>query len=126
MSGEALKTIQGNQTAPLVNVVNSSGESITKMLRYAALWADIAEPNAVKYIPSEEFSKMNLSAGDILAWMDKKLQNPDIPVKMAELRRRMVESGIGDETLKSFDDFMEEVKAENEALGIAAPGGMMM
>lgn len=126
MSGEALKTIQGNQTAPLVNVVNSSGESITKMLRYAALWADIAEPNAIKYIPSEEFSKMNLSAGDILAWMDKKLQNPDIPVKMAELRRRMVESGIGDETLKSFDDFMEEVKAENEALGIAAPGGMML
>jgi hypothetical protein len=96
------------------------------MLRYAALWADISEPNAIKYIPSEEFSKMNLSAGDILAWMDKKLQNPDIPVKMAELRRRMVESGIGDETLKSFDDFMEEVKAENEALGIAAPGGMMM
>jgi hypothetical protein len=69
---------------------------------------------------------MNLSAGDILAWMDKKLQNPDIPIKMAELRRRMVESGIGDETLKSFDDFMEEVKAENEALGIAAPGGMML
>lgn len=126
MSGEALHVVQGNQTAPLVNVVNSSGESITRMLRFAAIWANLAEPNAIKYIPSEEFSKMNLSAGDILAWMDKKLQNPDIPIKMAELRRRMVESGIGDETLKSFDDFMEEVKAENETLGIASPTGMIM
>lgn len=73
----------------------------------------------LNYVPSEVFSRMNLSAGDIMSFISLKRSAPDkVPLKWSELRRRLVESGIGDENLEEFDKFMEEVREENEALGI--------
>lgn len=118
ISGAALQIIQGSQVAPLVNLVNTSGQSISKMLEFALVWAGKKEikPN---YVPSEVFARLNLSAGDIMALLSMKRENPDkIPIKWAELRRRLVESGIGDEEMLAFDEFMESVKEENRILGI--------
>lgn len=114
----ALQIIQGSQVAPLVNLVNTSGESISKMLEFALVWAGKKEikPN---YVPSEVFARLNLSAGDIMALLSMKRENPDkIPIKWAELRRHLVESGIGDEEMLAFDEFMESVKEENRTLEI--------
>lgn len=119
LSGEALKIIQGSQVAPLVSLVKTSGESITRMLHFAAAWAGVGEAdlNEISYVPSEVFSRMNLSAGDILQLIQAKRSNPETPVLWSEIRRRLVESGIADEEIADFDELMTRIEAENEAYG---------
>ena len=118
ISGTALQIIQGSQVAPMVSLVNTSGETMTRLLNYALRWMGETE-DKLNYVPSEVFSRMNLSAGDIMSFISLKRSAPDkVPLKWSELRRRLVESGIGDENLEEFDKFMEEVREENEALGI--------
>jgi len=120
LSGAALQIIQGSQVAPLVNVVNTSGETMTKMLRYAVEWAGDRGTEEVKYVPSEVFSRMNIPTGELIQLLNLLREDRDgvLPLKVSELRRRLVESGIGDETLEDFDAFMDEVKQEREELGI--------
>lgn len=121
LSGTALQIIQGSQVAPLVNLVNTSGEAMTKMLKYAVAWTGEKVNDAeVKYVPSEVFSRMNLPTAELIQLLNLIREDKDgvIPLKYAELRRRLVESGIGDETLEDFDAFMDEVKQERAEMGI--------
>lgn len=118
ISGAALQIIQGSQVAPLVNIVNTSGEAISKMLEYALRWT--GQRNITpKYVPSEMFARMNLSPDVLMSLLSLKREAPNhIPYKWAELRRRIVESGIGDEAVEQFDEFMNEIRQENTDLGI--------
>lgn len=119
ISGAALQIIQGSQVAPLVNIVNTSGETLSKMLKYACEWAGQKLNVIPKYVPSEMFARMNLSPEVIMSLLSLKRQAPNhIPYKWAELRRRLVESGIGDEAMDEFDTFMEGIRQENHDLGI--------
>lgn len=114
MSGEALRLIQGSQTAPLVSMIKTSGESVTRLLRIAARWlgVDPLLAESVTYVPSEVYSRLNLDHAAILSLVNLKTSVPSAPVLWSEIRRRMVESGIGDED-EDFDALMTRVREEN-------------
>ena len=115
-SGEALKIIQGSQVAPLVSMVQTSGNAITQQLRYAAAWLQLPadEIEAIKYQPSEGFARLNLATQDILSLINAKLSAPDaVPLLWREIRKKMQESGVADEDISDFDELMEEIQQEN-------------
>ena len=118
-SGEALKIIQGSQVAPLVTMVNTSGNAITQLLRYAGRWKQMKEEQIqdIIYTPSEAYARRNLDFSEILQFINMKERNPNIPVLRSEIRQKMIENGWGNESVSDFDQFMELVDEENAKYG---------
>lgn len=115
-SGEALKIIQGAQVAPLVSMVQTSGDAITEQLRYAARWLGMSREQAaeeVLYSPSENFARLNLSITEIMNVVNGMANNADlVPLLEKEVRRAFVESGLAEDM--SWDEFLKAWQEEKE------------
>lgn len=66
-SGTVVGLTQNSQSAPLRNVVNTSGNAITRLLKYMAMWLEEDNIDDIIYVPSEQFADVRVNLSEFIA-----------------------------------------------------------
>ena len=93
-SGTVVGMTQNNQSAPLRNIVNTSGEAITQILRYMAMWLGEKQEDidAISYTPSQMFANPKVNLAEYVA-LCQAVYNGEVMMREEDLYNMARESG---------------------------------
>jgi hypothetical protein len=114
-SGLALQLRIGAQTATLNQIALAGAAALEKLLKMAAEWVG-ADPDEVRVSPNLEFSNLELTGQDLVAFMTAK--NMGAPISNASIHAMLVQRGI---TSLDYESELDAIEDEPPTMRPLAP-----
>jgi hypothetical protein len=105
----------GAQTATLNQIALAGAAALEKLLKMAAEWVG-ADPDEVRVSPNLEFSNLELTGQDLVAFMTAK--NMGAPISNASIHAMLVQRGI---TSLDYESELDAIEDEPPTMRPLAP-----
>ena len=113
-SGTVVGLVQNSQSAPLRSIVGTSGQAITRILKYMAQWLGETQDavDSIEYVPSQMFANPRVNLSEYIA-LCKSVYSGEVKMLEEDLYNMARESGYIN-TAMPWDVFKKKYEIEAE------------